>query len=224
LAFKLLLVGLFPSDSTKETLFFVDLREITLYDLASMSSHRRPELLSPAGNWDCAKAAVASGADAIYFGLPKFNARMRAENFTDEDLPELMTYLHRYGVKGYVAMNTLIFTEELNPAITQIQMMEAAGVDGVIVQDLGLAKLINEVTPKMELHASTQMTLTSPEGLAFASRVFSMERAVLAREMSLKEIAKVKPKETVPIEVFVHGALCVAYSGQCLTSESLSSC
>ncbi len=182
---------------------------------------RTPELLSPAGNWDCAKAAVASGADAIYFGLPKFNARMRAENFTDDDLPELMDYLHRYGVKGYVAMNTLIFSEELDSAVTQLQMMEQAGVDGVIVQDLGLAKLVNEVAPSIELHASTQMTLTSPEGLSFASRVFSLERAVLARELSLKELAKFKPKETVPLEVFVHGALCVAYSGQCLTSESL---
>ncbi len=182
---------------------------------------RSPELLSPAGNWDCAKAAVASGADAIYFGLPKFNARMRAKNFTDEDLPELMAYLHRYGVKGYVAMNTLIFTEELDAAIEQLQQMEQAGVDGVIVQDLGLARLVNRVAPSIELHASTQMTLTSPEGLSFASRVFTMERAVLAREMSLKEIEKVKPKEGVPLEVFVHGALCVAYSGQCLTSESL---
>ena len=187
----------------------------------SSSPPRTPELLSPAGNWDCAKAAVASGADAIYFGLPKFNARMRAENFTDADLPELMDYLHRFGVKGYVAMNTLIFTEELDAAIIQLQMMEHAGVDGVIVQDLGLARLVNRVAPSMELHASTQMTLTSPEGLSFASRIFTMERAVLAREMSLKEIEKVKPKEVVPLEVFVHGALCVAYSGQCLTSESL---
>lgn len=182
---------------------------------------RSPELLSPAGNWDCARAAVASGADAIYFGLPKFNARMRAENFTDADLPELMTYLHRYGVKGYVAMNTLIFTNELDSAIAQLKMMESAGVDGVIVQDLGLARLVNEVAPSIELHASTQMTLTSPEGLSFASRVFTLERAVLARELSLKELARFKPTETVPIEVFVHGALCVAYSGQCLTSESL---
>lgn len=182
---------------------------------------RTPELLSPAGNWECAKAAVASGADAIYFGLPKFNARMRAKNFTDEDLTELMAYLHRYGVKGYVAMNTLIFTEELDAAITQLQAMEAAGVDGVIVQDMGLARLVNEAAPSIELHASTQMTLTSPEGLSFASRVFSLERAVLARELSLKELERFKPEETVPIEVFVHGALCVAYSGQCLTSESL---
>ncbi len=182
---------------------------------------RSPELLSPAGNWECAKAAVASGADAIYFGLPKFNARMRAENFTEEDLPELMAYLHRYGVKGYIAMNTLIFTEELDSAIKQLQTMEAAGVDGVIVQDLGLAKLVNLVAPKIELHASTQMSLTSLEGLSFASRVFTMERAVLARELSVAELAKINPKETVPLEVFVHGALCVAYSGQCLTSESL---
>lgn len=186
-----------------------------------MNNDRTPELLSPAGNWDCARAAVVSGADAIYFGLPRFNARMRADNFTEDDLPELMQYLHQYGVKGFVAMNTLIFTSELESAAEQLEKMQAAGVDGVIVQDLGLAKLVNEIAPDIELHASTQMTLTSPEGLEFAKEVFSLDRAVLARELSLKEFEKFKPEENVPIEVFVHGALCVAYSGQCLTSESL---
>jgi putative protease len=179
------------------------------------------ELLAPAGNWDCARAAVANGADAIYFGLPKFNARMRADNFTEEDLPRLMEFLHRHGVKGFVAFNTLIFPSELEGAVAQIETMARAGVDAVIVQDLGAAKLVQEIAPEMELHASTQMTITSPEGMAFVDGFLDLDRAVLAREMSVDEIARMRKKGEVPLEVFVHGALCVAYSGQCLTSESL---
>ncbi len=178
------------------------------------------ELLSPAGNWDCARAAVAAGADAIYFGLPKFNARLRADNFSEADLPDLMAYLHKHGVKGFVAMNTLIFTGELEAAERQLRLIADAGVDALIIQDIGLAKMAREIAPEVELHASTQMTITSPEGLAFLESIFPMERAVLARELSVKEIEKFSSANT-PIEVFVHGALCVAYSGQCLTSESL---
>jgi U32 family peptidase len=181
-----------------------------------------PELLAPAGNWDCARAAVAAGADAIYFGLPKFNARLRADNFIEADLVELMDYLHRHGVKGFVAMNTLIFTSELKSAEEQLRRIAAAGVDALIIQDLGLAKLAREVAPNVELHASTQMTITSPDSLAFIESLFPLERAVLARELSIKEIHKFSSTQTTtPLEVFVHGALCVAYSGQCLTSESL---
>ena len=183
-----------------------------------------PELLSPAGNWDCARAAVAAGADAIYFGLPRFNARLRAENFIDADLDELMEYLHRHGVKGFVTMNTLIFTREMKAAEEQLRKIAAAGVDALIIQDLGLAKLAREVAPNVELHASTQMTITSPEGLAFIETLFPLERAVLARELSIREIGRFQASSVetkTPLEVFVHGALCVAYSGQCLTSESL---
>ncbi len=188
-----------------------------------------PELLSPAGNWDCARAAVAAGADAIYFGLPKFNARLRADNFIDADLPELMEFLHRHGVKGFVTMNTLIFTRELEAAEAQLRRIAAAGVDALIIQDLGLAKLARVVAPNVELHASTQMTITSPEGLAFIESLFPLERAVLARELSVREIERFHASNPqtenlhlkTPLEVFVHGALCVAYSGQCLTSESL---
>lgn len=179
-----------------------------------------PELLSPAGNWDCARAAVAAGADAVYFGLPQFNARLRADNFTDADLPELMEFLHRHGVRGFVTMNTLIFTGELEAAEAQLRKIAAAGVDALIIQDLGLARLAREIAPDVELHASTQMTITSPEGLAFIESLFPLERAVLARELSVSEISRFKSPRT-PLEVFVHGALCVAYSGQCLTSESL---
>ena len=186
------------------------------------------ELLSPAGNWDCARAAVAAGADAIYFGLPKFNARLRADNFSEADLPELMEYLHKHGVKGFIAMNTLIFTNEIEAAERQLRLVGEAGVDALIIQDLGLAKMAREIIPNVELHASTQMTITSPEGLAFLETLFPMERAVLSRELSISEIQKFNSSLltdhlalTTPLEVFVHGALCVAYSGQCLTSESL---
>jgi putative protease len=181
---------------------------------------RKPELLAPAGDWECARAAVANGADAVYFGLPAFNARMRATNFTADDLPRLMEFLHGHGVKGYVAFNVLIFTDELAAAEEQLILLHRAGVDAAIVQDVGLASLAREVVPDFHVHASTQMTLTSPEGLAFARRL-GIERAVLARELSLRELAKFRAADGVPLEVFVHGALCVAYSGQCLTSEAL---
>ena len=180
---------------------------------------RRPELLSPAGNWDCLRAAVANRADAIYFGLERFNARLRADNFHAEELPEIMGYLHRYGVRGFVTFNTLIFTDELQDAGHTLVQLEQAGVDAIIVQDLGLARLAREVAPDLELHASTQMTITSPEGLELA-RELGITRAVLARELSLRELKRF-PTADFPVEVFVHGALCVAYSGQCLTSESL---
>jgi len=186
---------------------------------ATASTAYRPELLAPAGNWECARAAVANGADAIFFGMPRFNARLRADNFTEADLPALMTFLHQHGVKGYTAFNTLVFTSELNDAAAQLKLLEDAGVDAVIVQDLGLARMVKELAPTLRLHASTQMTITSPEGLEFAKKL-DIDQAVLARELSLRELERFKDS-AVPLETFVHGALCVAYSGQCLTSESL---
>ncbi|MBV9645555.1 MAG: U32 family peptidase [Verrucomicrobia bacterium] len=181
--------------------------------------NRGPELLSPAGNWECLRAAVANGANAIYFGLERFNARMRADNFRTEELAEVMAYLRRYGVRGYVTFNTLIFTDELREAERLLIKLEEARVDAIIVQDPGLARLAREVAPELELHASTQMTITSPEGLQLA-RELGITRAVLARELSLRELKRFAT-DGFPVEVFVHGALCVAYSGQCLTSESL---
>src|SRR5271170_5616381 len=160
----------------------------------------KPELLAPAGDWDCAKAAVANGADAIYFGLPAFNARMRATNFTPEDLPKLMDFLHSHNVKGYVAFNVLIFTDELPAAEEELRLLARAGVDAAIVQDLGLVSLAREVAPDLHIHASTQMTLTSPEGVTFAQRL-GITRAVLARELSLRELAKFKESPDVPLEV-----------------------
>lgn len=188
-----------------------------------MASPHKPELLAPAGDWDCLKAAVTAGADAVYFGLPAFNARLRAENFTEADLPLVMDYLHARGRRGYLTLNVLIFPSELVEAERLLRWVGQSKVDAIIVQDLGLVRLAREVCPQVEIHASTQMTLTSPEGVAFARRQ-GISLAVLARELSLRELAKFpSPTEPsgLPLEVFVHGALCVAYSGQCLTSEVL---
>ena len=205
-----------------------------------------PELLAPAGDWDCARAAVENGADAIYFGLEKFNARMRADNFTAADLPKLMEFLHRRGVRGYVTLNTLVFENELADAEKYLRTMIAAGVDAVVVQDAGICRLIRQLSPDFPIHASTQMTITSAAGVDFA-RELGCCLVVLARECSIKEIEKINsvgraypraaslaertasevatspaPRHlSLPLEVFIHGALCVAYSGQCLTSEAL---
>src|SRR5689334_22264082 len=190
---------------------------------------RIPELLAPAGDWECAKAAVENGADAIYFGLERFNARMRAQNFTAADLPRLMEFLHRRGVKGYVTFNTLIFANEMAEAEQHLRAIIAAGVDAAIVQDVGICRLIRRLSPDFPIHASTQMTITSAAGVEFA-RDLGCNLVVLARECSLREIESIQssvdsalrtPHSEFPLEVFVHGALCVAYSGQCLTSEAL---
>ncbi len=182
-----------------------------------------PELLSPAGDWDCLRAAVANGADAVYFGLPRFNARLRAHNFTEEELPDVVGFCHQHRVKAYVTLNTLVFTSELDDAEMYLRTLSRAGVDALIVQDVGLISLAREIVPDLPIHASTQMTITSPEGMAFAKDL-GVERAVLAREISLRELERFRTageESRLPLEVFVHGALCVAYSGQCLTSESL---
>lgn len=176
------------------------------------------ELLAPAGDWECMRAAVANGADAIFFGVEKFNARARANNFRSEELPEIMAFLHTYGVKGFLTFNILVFEDELRDAQKLIDMCIDAGVDAVIVQDLGLVKLIREMSPDFPIHGSTQMTITSPEAVEF-TKPFFMERVVLGRENNLKQIRTIGEQAKLPMEVFVHGALCVSYSGQCLTSE-----
>ncbi len=188
-------------------------------------SERLPELLAPAGNWECARAAVENGADAIYFGLSRFNARMRADNFTEADLPALMSFLHRRGVRGYVTFNTLVFADELPAAEEYLRAIIAAGVDAAIVQDIGVCRLIRRLSPDFPIHGSTQMTVTSAVGAEFV-RDLGCQLIVLARECSIREISEIRATldargVTLPLEVFVHGALCVAYSGQCLTSEAL---
>lgn len=176
------------------------------------------ELLSPAGDWDCLRAAVANGADAVYFGVEKFNARARANNFRTEELPEIMAFLHRYGVKGFLTVNILIFENELDEARGLIRACVEAGVDAVIVQDLGLVRLIREISPDFPIHGSTQMTITSPEAVEF-TKPYNIERVVLGRENNLKQIRTIGEHAKQPMEIFVHGAICVSYSGQCLTSE-----
>ena len=194
-------------------------------DASAARPPARPEILAPAGDWECARAAIENGADAIYFGLERFNARMRAHNFTVADLPRLMEFLHRRGVRGYVTFNTLVFADELADAETYLRAIIAAGVDAAIVQDVGICRLIRTLSPDFPIHTSTQMTVTSVAGVDFA-RDLGAQLVVLARENSLKEIAAIREGQKgaaveLPLEVFVHGALCVAYSGQCLTSESL---
>ena len=181
---------------------------------------RVPELLAPAGDWDALRAAVANGTDAVYFGLDQFNARHRAANFKLDELPELVGYLHDHNVKGFLTFNTLIFSDELPAAVDYLKAVAAAGVDAVIVQDLGVANLIRVIAPSLAVHGSTQMTLTEPRGIGFVAGL-GVKRVVLARELSVQDIGKVAEATAMPLEVFAHGALCVAYSGQCLTSESL---
>ena len=181
----------------------------------------RPELLAPAGDRDCLRAAVENGADAVYFGLNcGHNARARATNVASAELSDVMQFLHHRGVKGYVTLNTLAFTDELAELESLIRTIVEADVDAVLVQDLGLLRLIRKICPELPIHASTQMTLTSAECIRVAEEM-GVARIVLARELSLREIAQIRHSTTVELECFVHGALCVAYSGQCLTSESL---
>src|SRR2546421_4444390 len=170
---------------------------------------RVPELLAPAGDWECAKAAIENGADAIYFGLEKFNARMRAHNFSEADLPKLMEFLHRRGMKGYVTFNTLVFENELAEAEQYLRTIITSGVDAAIVQDVGVCRLIRQLSPDFPIHVSTQMTITSAGGVEFA-RELGCNLVVLARECSLKEIEKMcrgssvedGGEFTLPLEVF----------------------
>ena len=190
-----------------------------------MTSVDLPELLAPAGDWAALKAAVAQGADAVYFGVEAFNARLRAENFQLDDLAEIMAWLHARGVRGFLTFNVLVFSDELTRAAQLLVAAEQADVDALIVQDLGLCMLAKQLVPGLALHGSTQMSITSAAGVAQAADA-GCERVVLARELALKDLERLQRqlKERdlpMPLEVFVHGALCVAYSGQCLTSEAL---
>jgi putative protease len=177
--------------------------------------------MSPAGDWDCVRAAVENGADAIYFGLQGgFNARARAANFSEADLPELMTFLRSRGVRGYVTLNTLVFGDELAEAERIARQIAAAGVDAVLVQDIGLLRLLHRLCPELPLHASTQMTLSSAECIAEVESL-GVRRVVLPRETSISQIAAIRQQTNVELEAFVHGALCISYSGQCLASLSM---
>ncbi len=179
------------------------------------------ELLAPAGDWECVRAAIENGADAIYFGLDcGFNARHRAKNFGLSDLSELTKLLRQRGVRGYVTLNTLLFPAEMAALVDVVEQVASSGVDAVLVQDFGVARLVREMCVDLQVHASTQMSLTSAETIRVAAEL-GLSRVVLARELSTAEIRQIASDTEMPLEVFIHGALCVAYSGQCLTSESL---
>lgn len=179
---------------------------------------RKPELMAPAGHWPQLQTAIESGADAVYFGLNHFSARAKV-GFELSDLPEVMSTLHARGVKGFVTFNTLVFDHELRQAETAIKSIADCGVDAVIVQDIGIVDLIRKMAPDLEIHGSTQMSITSAQGAEFAAAL-GCSRVVLGRELSLKDIRKIAESTDVELEVFVHGALCVSYSGQCFSSEA----
>lgn len=181
---------------------------------------RAPEILAPAGDPESMRAAVRAGADAVYFGLQGFNARARAENFDADGLGETLSMLHEHGVRGYVTLNTLVFDHELAALERTVVACAKAGVDAVIVQDLGVVQLVRAIAPELPIHASTQMTCTDASSVELA-RSLGASRVILARELSLDDMAAIRAKTDVELEVFVHGALCIAYSGQCLTSEAI---
>ena len=181
-------------------------------------SEQKPEIMSPVGHWPQLRAAIEAGADAVYFGLDQFSARAKV-GFTMEELPDVLAMLHERGVKGYVTFNTLVFDEELERAAQLLADLAEVGPDALIVQDLGIAGLARQVAPDLEIHGSTQMSIANGEGVRLAQR-FGVRRVVLARELSLHEIRALRADSDCELEVFVHGALCVSYSGQCFSSEA----
>ena len=165
------------------------------------------------------EAAVQNGADAVYFGVPHWNARGRTEDFSFDDVYDMIRYARLRGVRTFLAMNVLVFERELRELPEFLEKIISLKPDAFIIQDIGLARLIRAIAPEQEIHASTQMTLASAEAVNLVAGI-GFNRAVLARELSLKEIARIKETTPLELEVFIHGALCVSYSGQCLTSEN----
>lgn len=176
------------------------------------------ELLAPAGSMEALRAAVCNGADAVYLGADTFNARMNARNFSAADLQEAVVYCHVRGVKVHLTLNTLVLDREMPRAAELIRLAAACGVDAFIVQDLGVVSLCRQLAPDVPIHASTQMSIHSLEGVMEAAAL-GCSRVVLARELPAEEIAHICKKSPVEIEVFVHGALCMCYSGQCYLSS-----
>jgi len=183
-----------------------------------MGIARKPEVMSPAGYWPQLEAALDAGADAVYFGLRHFTARAKV-GFEPQELPQAMAALHRRGARGFVTFNTLVFDDELREAARALAAIAEAGADAIIVQDLGILKLARAIAPDLELHASTQMSVTSAAGARLAQSL-GARRVTLARELSLAEVRAIRAETSCELEIFVHGALCVAYSGQCFSSEA----
>ena len=178
------------------------------------------ELLAPAGNLEIFKGVIESGADAVYVGGSMFGARAYANNFTEEELLEAIDFAHLRGVKVYLTVNTLIKNSELSKLYDYLLPYYKRGLDAVIVQDIGVVKAIHEYFPSMEIHTSTQMTVTGADGVRFLSQ-FGVTRVVMAREVSLAEMKRIHEETGMELEAFVHGALCYSYSGQCLFSSIL---
>lgn len=178
------------------------------------------ELLAPAGNLEILKGVIESGADAVYVGGSMFGARAYANNFTEEELLEAIDFAHLRGVKVYLTVNTLIKNSEFSKLYDYLLVYYKRGLDAVIVQDIGVVKAINEYFPSMEIHTSTQMTVTGADGVRFLSQ-FGVTRVVMAREVSLAEMKRIHEETGMELEAFVHGALCYSYSGQCLFSSIL---
>lgn len=178
------------------------------------------ELLAPAGNLEIFKGVIESGADAVYVGGSMFGARAYANNFTEEELLEAIDFAHLRGVKVYLTVNTLIKNSELSKLYDYLLVYYKRGLDAVIVQDIGVVKAIHEYFPSMEIHTSTQMTVTGADGVRFLSQ-FGVTRVVMAREVSLAEMKRIHEETGMELEAFVHGALCYSYSGQCLFSSIL---
>ncbi|CCY42921.1 peptidase U32 family [Firmicutes bacterium CAG:124] len=176
------------------------------------------ELLAPAGSMEALRAAVCNGADAVYLGADTFNARINARNFSAADLQEAVVYCHVRGVKVHLTLNTLVLDREMPRAAELIRLAASCGVDAFIVQDLGVVSLCRQLAPDVPIHASTQMSIHSLEGVMEAAAL-GCSRVVLARELPAEEIAHICKKSPVEIEVFVHGALCMCYSGQCYLSS-----
>lgn len=176
------------------------------------------ELLSPAGSFECLTSAVRAGADAVYIGGASFSARRNAKNFTDEEITEAARLCHLHGAKLYVAVNILIKESEFCDALNYAKKLIEMGVDGIIIQDLGLLCAIREMSDEIFINASTQMTIASTEAVQFAKEL-GADRVVLARELGIKEIKSIKENTGIELETFVHGALCMSWSGQCLLSS-----
>ena len=178
------------------------------------------ELLAPVGDWNCLKAAVQNGADAVYFGVEQFNARMYAANFNIEDMKQVIDYCKLRNVKTNLTLNTLLENCEFDNAVDLAKEAYKAGVDAIIVQDLGLAKKLIEEFPDLPIHGSTQMTIHNLNG-ALELQNLGFKRVVLSRELSLDEIDYICKNTDLEIECFAHGALCISYSGQCLFSSMI---
>lgn len=176
------------------------------------------ELLAPAGDFSCLKAAIEAGCDAVYIGGKLFGARAFSSNFTDDEIIKAINYAHLFGVKVYVTTNTLIYDKEVERFLEYILFLHKNNVDAVIIQDLGMLDLVRQTFPNLEVHASTQMHIHNLDGASLMEKL-GVKRVVLARETSISKIKEIKEKTNIDIEIFIHGALCVSYSGQCLMSS-----